>query len=573
MLLDTMNHLLDFAKINSLTKKCRNESGESATLPIGDGLTKISTTDLGQLVQDVVDGVYLGFSSRQPKQQGFDTHEYATPLSDDPVVLVDIDPTVDWIFDTEPGAWKRILMNLLGNALKYTKQGQVAVTLSINRNTEPQTLRSSISKQICLQVTDTGRGMSADFMKHKLFTPFAQENHLSVGTGLGLSIVHQLVHSLDGSINVQSKPNIGTDIAVMIPIGDKTRASQPKRSLDASTRKPSIDSDTRFKDCKLVVRASFGSSSESAKISAERKLFEDIARGWCGMTVCSQAKDMEESQNGNTFFLTHNRVSQDTSSMGWRICHQFSSAAGKTKSAEIALKHPYAPKRFVMALSEARAAGHDALSKIPLEAGLGITTGENETQSQLQPRLEQSESASSRFSSPLQLRSPRNAEDTTEGEKQLHILLVDDNFINLKVLGTCIDKTGCTYIKATNGKEAVDIHETSVQSFDLIFMDLSMPIMDGYEATRRIRKREEQASIKRARIVALTALGSNDAKRDACHAGVDMFISKPVKMSDIRTLLEAECLRLNAKETLEAVNARLGPQSTITACGWMMESG
>lgn len=104
-------------------------------------------------------------------------------------------------------------MNILGNALKYTREGFVEVSLS-------QLKQPSDSNQLIthLSVTDSGCGMSQDFLRNRLFSPFSQENQLSEGVGLGLSIVHQLVTLLDGSIDLRSEPGIGTQADIFIPV-------------------------------------------------------------------------------------------------------------------------------------------------------------------------------------------------------------------------------------------------------------------------------------------------------------------------------------------------------------------
>lgn len=157
----------------------------------------VSVTDLSVLVQDIVEGVYLGHTARQAMQEDI-TNDAATTTTDRnrhtaaqtipkaTHVLVDVQPGVNWRIETEAGAWKRIIMNLFGNAMKYTAEGIVEVVLRF-----VDLRRDSVSgvrsvKHVCLEVNDTGQGMSATYLKERLFTPFAQENSLSVGTGLGL---------------------------------------------------------------------------------------------------------------------------------------------------------------------------------------------------------------------------------------------------------------------------------------------------------------------------------------------------------------------------------------------------
>lgn len=120
---------------------------------------------------------------------------------------------------------------------------------------------------------------------------------------------------------------------------------------------------------------------------------------------------------------------------------------------------------------------------------------------------------------------------------------MDDNRINRQLLIMFIKKCGFTYQEAENGQEAVDLfsrtctEDSSSPKFDYILMDISMPVMDGLEATRRIRALEQAAGVQRTRIMALTALASEKARSEAETAGVDVFLSKPVKFAELQGML------------------------------------
>jgi len=124
-------------------------------------------------------------------------------------------------------------MNLFGNALKYTDEGFIQVKLSA----EPLPTKNKPGKsRVTLTVTDSGRGMSADYLDTQLFQPFAQENSLTPGTGLGLSIVKQIVESMGGEIDVQSEKNHGTQIMVSMALVHAPKSLESlEQSLIAST--------------------------------------------------------------------------------------------------------------------------------------------------------------------------------------------------------------------------------------------------------------------------------------------------------------------------------------------------
>lgn len=125
-----------------------------------------------------------------------------------------------------------------------------------------------------------------------------------------------------------------------------------------------------------------------------------------------------------------------------------------------------------------------------------------------------------------------------------HVLLVDDNRINLQLLVMFMKKHKFSYAEAQDGQQALDayIASCSAQSpssrrFDFVLMDISMPVMDGMESTRRIRAYEHENGLKRATIIALTGLASAQAQREAESSGIDVYMAKPVKFQELRPLL------------------------------------
>lgn len=119
------------------------------------------------------------------------------------------------------------------------------------------------------------------------------------------------------------------------------------------------------------------------------------------------------------------------------------------------------------------------------------------------------------------------------------ILLVDDNYINLKILSTYMGKLGRSYHAATNGKEAIDAYVRRPDQFVGILMDISMPVMDGLEATRHIRAFESKNQLTAVAILALTGLASDSAYQEALESGVDVFLTKPIRLKALSEVLES----------------------------------
>ena len=117
-------------------------------------------------------------------------------------------------------------------------------------------------------------------------------------------------------------------------------------------------------------------------------------------------------------------------------------------------------------------------------------------------------------------------------------LLVDDNAINLKILVSYMKKLGCDFDTAINGQEAVDQYTAQPESFACILMDISMPVMDGFEATKHIRDLERKHHLDGVTIIALTGLASEDAQQEAYGSGVDLFLTKPAKLKEIKSIME-----------------------------------
>ena len=164
-------------------------------------------------------------------------------------VILDID-CGDYTFTTQQGALRRLIMNLLGNSLKYTEKGRIVVKLSLVDG-EPSQGTTRSTKILVLRVIDTGKGISPEYLKTRLFTPFAQENALAPGTGLGLSIVKSITTMLGGAIEVRSQLNKGTEVKVTIPLAPS------EGSLETPSHTPSSahSSATPHEDSITILRA------------------------------------------------------------------------------------------------------------------------------------------------------------------------------------------------------------------------------------------------------------------------------------------------------------------------------
>jgi signal transduction histidine kinase len=235
-LLDTINHVLDFTELNRLRKATlleekKRDSRDVSKAPshsTPNSFKQTADLDLSLLVEEVVDSTLAGHdfgrtnslimlnshsqshSIKMHSSSG--SHNLGNRANNSVRVIIDIDWRLNWVFSLQPGAWRRIVMNLFGNALKYTKNGYVCVSLRSIDNQDSQPIA-------ILTVKDTGKGISKEFLKRHIFKPFWQEDSLATGTGLGLSIVQQIIHDLGGHVEIKSKEGSGTQVTVQIPLG------------------------------------------------------------------------------------------------------------------------------------------------------------------------------------------------------------------------------------------------------------------------------------------------------------------------------------------------------------------
>jgi signal transduction histidine kinase len=311
-LLDTVDHLLEYSRISHLSgRDGRAPSLSSNGLEVEQFGKKSLLRDsrLDHIVEEVVESVFAGFnflhlsvkqlSDRQNGSMNSDVNANHQSDSlqamdqlepwmtkngelrwsfDDVLIILSMDVRCNWGYFVNVGAIRRIVMNIFGNALKHTNRGTIKVSLT------QETIRTRGRKKervVRFTVQDTGKGISADFLKHGLFRPFSQEDPLSPGAGLGLSLVKQIATHLKGDVSIQSELGVGTIASVTLPL------QQLPLSLGAT---PLLsDEDKVFKeqveDLKgLRVRLLMANSDW-------QKAVVDICREWLHMEIIPNTPD------------------------------------------------------------------------------------------------------------------------------------------------------------------------------------------------------------------------------------------------------------------------------------------
>lgn len=339
-LVDTINHLLDYSKINSFLDK---PSSEKSARP-----TDIATpVELDLLVEEVVESVLAGYShERRAVRDDTEYRRYADALggqirqtapADRVEMYLDIQPKVSWRYPAHPGAFRRIVMNLFGNALKFTTSGFIKISLS----------QDPANRAVLLTVADSGKGISEEYLQNGLFTPFCQEDNFAPGTGLGLSLVRQITVNLGGEVKVASQLGRGTTITVSLPFADTKDELQPD---DPTGSKKEID---RLKGLKVMIRGFEGFASSDSEVytpgpatvgrlaDSQAQALESTCRDWLQMQILTEANNHQPD-----FIIHHDPglLFEDAEAIGMMatcpvlfVCEQ--SVAARNFSANLADAH------------------------------------------------------------------------------------------------------------------------------------------------------------------------------------------------------------------------------------------
>ncbi|KAE8160821.1 hypothetical protein BDV40DRAFT_269550 [Aspergillus tamarii] len=603
-LLDTMNQVLDYSKIVSLEKSWRHMKRDKTVPSDYRALDRLSahldtyvSTDLALLTEEVVEGVCLGHAYGQKSTISSGQPVVVSPTEDpgdksslcQPRPEVDVVVNIaqnDWVYQTPPGALRRIIMNVFGNAMKYTDSGRVSVRLEVTE-AEGRSRRSGIEELVTLVVSDTGKGISEEFLRGRLYTPFAQEDTLAVGTGLGLSIVRSLVKSLNGRIDVNSTPGEGTTVKVTLPL---LRPDVEDIAEDPLTpRSPSVKEKDSPTESRLLRDQHAGRRVAIAGVDPDEiaghpwwSIISCYLTDWYGLELVSSSSrapvDIVLADGATSAAdLKEQFVTRVPALV--LLCDKSIDRATKLKEcsslASIVniIRPPCGPHKLARSIRKCFDSHADSIPttksivlperpKFVPDGKGGFESEFSDDVADLTPGAASSSGASSSLESahspthsevpdvlPTIVSPSSSVRDPSPSEiKELEpkpqrlarVLVVDDNSINLNLMLTFMKKRNlATLDSAENGKVAVDAVERLQQGYDLIFMDISMPVMNGFEATRAIRAIEkERDCCTPATIIALTGLSSSRDESEALTSGVDLFLTKPVSFKEVSRLLE-----------------------------------
>ncbi len=417
-------------------------------------------------------------------------------------VVVDIDPEIPEYLRGDPTRVRQILLNFVGNAIKFTEKGEITISARLVKKFNK---RSKIE----LRVKDTGIGIPKD-KQQLIFESFSQADGSTTrkfgGTGLGLTISKKLARLMDGDITLESEEGKGATFIVTLVL--------EHANTDIEEGEPRED--VSLDDLKVLVI----DDNET-----NRKLLEKQLAGFgCRVVTVSSGQDglklLEDAQKKDEPFdiVLLDMLMPD---MDGKETAEKIRKAGLDKGKVIIMA---SSGDFLNSKEELEAAGiHRRLLK-PIK-----------TQDLLRVLLNRPQGGDS----------PEEVTVVSEQEAgpQLKILVAEDNIINQKLTRRVLEKNGYSVDVVANGLEALDAFSRT--KYDMILMDMQMPEMDGLEATALIRKREKSGE--HVPIIALTANAAKSDKKKCLAAGMDDFLTKPIKPDDLLKIIR----RMHAEYNLQ----------------------
>jgi PAS domain S-box-containing protein len=404
-----------------------------------------------------------------------------------------IDSDVPSIICSDPIRLRQILLNLISNAVKFTEQGGIYVDVKLIKDNQKQ--------EIYFSVTDTGMGIEKDKL-HLLFQSFTQTDASITrrfgGTGLGLSISKQLAQMLGGSIGAHSEPDKGATF--WFSIASKAVSSEKKSDNE-------FDPDIRKTTQIMIVSDNERLQQEIMPLLDYWQLKHD-----CCTTISDALGKLIHANLDNRPYTICFLDNQLPKLSGKNVCERISELTdiGSITLVPIYKKVPHKNQN------------HDNLI-ISLVRPIIYSDLYHCLSKILTPQ-----SSEKNAKTPLP--------ELDDALQDMRILVVEDNRVNQKVAQGILNRLGFQCDIVENGQSALDILKDKV--YDLIFMDIQMPVMDGITASKAIRNQSTPVRRHDVPIVAMTAHAMRDSRQKCLDAGMDDFISKPIDPTEVLSVIE-----------------------------------
>ncbi|MEZ5354176.1 MAG: response regulator [Bryobacteraceae bacterium] len=498
-------------------------------LSIINDILDFSKIEAGKLTLDSV-----SFSPRQTiaemiRPLALRAHQKAVEL------LVDIDPAVPEEVVGDPGRLRQTLVNLVGNALKFTERGEVSLTVSAVES-KADTVR------LRFQVSDTGIGISKD-KQQLIFAAFTQADGSTTrrygGTGLGLAISRQLVRLMDGEIHLESEPGRGSCFSFTARFSAAPPASgAPQRDCGLEGAEVLVVDDNAanrrivekyLAQCGAVARLAPG-ADEALRMLAEGPrpaavITDLLMPDRDGLSLVAALRENPAWRDLPVLVLSSASGPMDRRALLALSISRF-------------LNKPVTPAELHRAL---RAALREPPPKPAAQAERLATPAHNESGETGRLLAAPSSYANEPDWGP--------GDEAAPGSGMPLVLVAEDNPVNLRVAQRLLEKRGYRVITAGDGQQALEKWE--VTRPDLILMDLQMPVLDGLAATAEIRSRERTGG-GHTPIVALTANAMIGDRERCLSSGMDGYVAKPIDMDKLLSAIE-DALARHPPECFSAI--------------------
>jgi len=404
----------------------------------------------------------------------------------------------------DPGRLRQILINLVGNAIKFTQRGEV--TLRVSR-LETTTSRTTVAR---LDVQDTGIGIDAD-AQQRVFEAFSQANRSTTrnfgGTGLGLAISKNLVELMGGEISLSSELGVGSTFSMTVPFDNPTQLKSNTQQSEGS-----------LLSGLAVLIASANKTTLEGLSEQLTRLCVPFASVTSGRTAMSYLQSGEVDKVPLRFLLV-DRLLEDMA--GIELAQMIGAKFASANTEQIAL---------------CMVGDEQTFGAVWDTAGISAYLTKPVRQSELYDFLiEKTQSETSQSANNSHLLDDKKS-SPTQSMLGGRVLLAEDHPVNQDVALGMLANFGCEVTVADNGRAALDA--LALDEFDVVLMDCDMPEMNGFTATEQLRKRESEANLTRIPVIALTANALQGDRERCLAAGMDDYLSKPISSKNLRLTLE-----------------------------------
>jgi two-component system sensor histidine kinase/response regulator len=415
-------------------------------------------------------------------------------------LVVNVRPEVPERVFGDPQRIRQCLLNLVGNAIKFTPSGEVVLEVCCVGRQDGRAL-------VHFEVRDTGIGIPEQSLD-RLFQPFTQADSSTTrrfgGTGLGLSIVRKLVEMMGGQVGAHSQPGKGSTFWFTLPL----------EPAEIGGVEPLQDPLPTGRRVLLVDDSATNRQVMASQLRHAGYEVETVSSAMAALAILRQPGP----QSFDAVVLDYQMPDMDGAMLGEQI----------VKSREIA------PTRLMLLTSLDRSGDMQRFAQIGFSAYLTKPVRTRELLACLNRALSHDAQDWHMHSQPIITRGTLVATETRR-QYSGQVLLVEDNAINQRVARRFLERLGCEVQVVGDGRQAVEAYERN--SYTFILMDMQMPVMDGLEATRRIRELE-QGGAKRTPIVALTANAMMGTLERCLEAGMDDYLTKPLDISRLQDVLD-----------------------------------